>query len=96
MASLLTGIAAGIGKGALSLVAKDRNILIPLDAINKTQVITDENLKKQFCEDDVSLKEITGLKEQLSKVSDIVKGLDNPEKAVLTGLEKVLKRLDRL
>jgi hypothetical protein len=55
MASFIAGQAAS---GAYRLFSKDRNVLIPLDDIKKTSLITDEQLKKQFCDDDKSSKEL--------------------------------------
>jgi hypothetical protein len=45
MASL---IGATIAKKAFNVFAKDRNILIPLDDITNTSIITDQQLKQQF------------------------------------------------
>jgi len=46
MASFLAG---SIAKGAFNLVAKDRNILIPLDNIQGTKILTDTQLKTHVC-----------------------------------------------
>lgn len=72
--------------GAYRLFSKDRNILIPLDNISKAKLITDEQLKKQFCEKDKELKEISDTIAKLKKVKDA-----EPKK-ILSNLEKVLNR----
>jgi hypothetical protein len=41
-------IGATIAKKAFNVFAKDRNILIPLDDITNTSIITDQQLKQQF------------------------------------------------
>jgi len=46
MASAIAGFAA---KKAYGILAKDRNVLIPLDDISNTRVLTDTQIKKEFC-----------------------------------------------
>jgi hypothetical protein len=41
-------IGSTIAKKAFNVFAKDRNILIPLDDITSTTIITDEQLKQQY------------------------------------------------
>jgi len=41
-------IGATIAKKAFNVFAKDRNILIPLDDIPSTTIITDQQLKQQY------------------------------------------------
>jgi hypothetical protein len=84
MASFIAGQAAS---GAYRLFAKDRNVLIPLDDIKKTSLITDEQLKKQFCDDDKSSKELEGILRQLKKASK------KPPKRIISNLERVVDRL---
>jgi hypothetical protein len=47
--SVTAAIAGTIAKKVFSLAAKDRNILIPLDDIKNTKIITDADLKKCIC-----------------------------------------------
>lgn len=41
-------VGATIAKKAYNIFAKDRNILIPLDDITNTTIITDQQLKQKF------------------------------------------------
>lgn len=77
-------IASTVAKGAFNLVAKDRNVLIPLDNISKTKVLTDEQLKEQFCKQGKQIKE---LEDTISKI----KAAKDPKK-LLSNLEKVISR----
>lgn len=45
----VTAIAGAVAQKVFSLAAKDRNILIPLDDIKNTKIITDSDLKKNIC-----------------------------------------------
>lgn len=84
MASL---VAAGAAKGIYNLFAKDRNVLIPLDNPKKTSLVTDEQLKKQFCDKEKSIKELEGTIKKLKKLKN-----KDPAK-ILTNLERVVDRL---
>jgi len=46
MASAIAGIVAN---KAYKLLAKNRNVVIPLDDITNTKVMTDAEIKKEYC-----------------------------------------------
>ena len=46
----VAAIASTVAQKVFSLAAKDRNILIPLDDIKNTKIITDSDLKKNICQ----------------------------------------------
>ena len=46
MASAIAGVLAN---KAYKLIAKDRNIVIPLDDISNTRIMTDTQIKKEYC-----------------------------------------------
>ena len=96
MASFL---AASLAKGTYGLFAKDRNILIPLDDVKNTKVITDKDLKKNICgnKNDSNKKkyekEINELKNIIKDIKKLRnKNKSNKNKNNLNNLDKILQR----
>jgi len=56
--SALTSGAVFLGKKAVETVLKDRNLLVPLDDIKNTKLITDQDLKKKICGNDKQIKKL--------------------------------------
>jgi hypothetical protein len=51
---MATAIAGGLALKSLAskaygLFAKDRNVVIPLDNVSETKIMTDSQIKKEFC-----------------------------------------------
>jgi hypothetical protein len=65
--SVTAAIAGTIAKKVFSLAAKDRNILIPLDDIKNTKIITDADLKKSICSHNTNNKRKTNLEKVLER-----------------------------
>lgn len=91
-------IAGALAKGAFNIVAKDRNILIPLDDIGSTTILTDAQLKSQVGGDNKKTIASANLKALQSKkeLDSLVRALkqvnkSNPKK-LKTNLEKILER----
>lgn len=109
MASFVASLGTMAAKKAYNVVAKDRNILIPLDEPQKTKLLSDHDIKKQFCTKEVRKpnkdvsKELIETKNKLAnankKIQIIKKELANElkakkaTKAKKSNLERVLERL---
>ena len=78
-------IAGQFAKAAYGVVAKDRNILIPMDNPKGTSIVTTPELKKKICTESDEVKK---LKEQLKKAKAAKK-----RKAPKTNLEKARSRV---
>jgi hypothetical protein len=78
-------IAGQLAKSAYGMVAKDRNILIPMDNPKGTSIVTTSELKKKICTESDEVKK---LKEQLKKAKAVKK-----RKAPKTNLEKAQSRV---
>lgn len=50
MNSLLSSIGSSVASSTYRLLARDRNIIIPLEQPNKTKIIKTQDLKKELCE----------------------------------------------
>lgn len=61
---MATAIAGAIANQAFKVVAKDRNILIPLDNVSNTGVYTNTQLKRKFCDTPKKQGRITKRKQQ--------------------------------
>jgi hypothetical protein len=46
---MATAIAGVLANKAYNILAKNRNVIIPLDDISNTRVMTDTQIKKEFC-----------------------------------------------
>ena len=46
---MATAIAGGLALKAYKFFAKDRNIIIPLDNVSDTKIMTEGQIKKEFC-----------------------------------------------
>lgn len=46
---MASAIAGGLALKAYKFFAKDRNVVIPLDNVRDTRVMTDSQIKKEFC-----------------------------------------------
>jgi hypothetical protein len=92
MASMIAG---ALAKGAFNIVAKDRNILIPLDDIGSTSILTDAQLKLQVGGGNKKTPDLKALqsKKELDSLVKTLKQLtkSNPKK-LKTNLEKILER----
>jgi hypothetical protein len=78
-------IAGQFAKTAYDFVAKDRNIIIPMDNPKGTSIVTTADLKKKICTESDEIKK---LKEQLKKAKATKK-----RKAPKTNLEKAQSRV---
>ena len=78
-------IAGQFAKAAYGVVAKDRNILIPMDDPKKTTIVTTSDLKKKIC---TQSDEVKKLKDQLKKAKATKK-----RKTPKTNLEKARSRV---
>ena len=78
-------VATQLAKSAFNAVAKDRNILIPMDDPKKTSIVTTPELKKRVCTESDEVKK---LKEQLKKAKATKK-----RRAPKTNLEKARSRV---
>lgn len=78
-------IAGQFAKAAYGVVAKDRNILIPMDDPKKTTIVTTPELKKKICTESDEVKK---LKNELKKAKATKK-----RKAPKTNLEKARSRV---
>jgi len=81
--ALASGVGASLVKQGFKAVAKDRNILIPLDDPSETQIITDKQLKAQVCPQ----------AKQSSNRKTKTKTKRKTKKPRKTKLEKVLERM---
>jgi len=82
--ALASGVGASLVKQGFKAVAKDRNILIPLDDPSETQIITDKQLKAQVCP--IQAKQSSNRKTK-------TKTKRKTKKPRKTKLEKVLERM---
>jgi hypothetical protein len=46
---MASAIAGGLALKAYKFFAKDRNIIIPLDNVSDTKIMTDSQIKKEYC-----------------------------------------------